>query len=70
MPVSVDYMPPSIKMCIRDSDWRVPMQHSVDLYHKMKDLGKDVELKLYEGEDHETAIGGHMGTYLKWLLEH
>ena len=51
-------------------DWRVPMHHSVDLYHKMKDLGKDVELKLYEGEDHETAIGGHMGTYLKWLLEH
>ena len=48
----------------------VPMYHSVDLYDKMKALGKDVELKLYEGEDHNTAYGNNMKSYLLWLLEH
>ena len=48
----------------------VPMYHSVDLYDKMKALGKDVELKLYEGEDHNTAFGNNIKSYLLWLLEH
>ena len=51
-------------------DWRVLMHHSVDLYEKMKSMGKDVELQIYEGEDHDTAFNNHLGTYLQWLLEH
>ena len=51
-------------------DWRVPMHHSVDLYDKMKAMGKDVELKLYEGEDHDTALTNHTLEYFQWLLEH
>ena len=51
-------------------DWRVLMHHSVDLYDKMKAMGKDVELKLYEGEDHDTALNNHTLEYFQWLLEH
>ena len=51
-------------------DLKVPMYHAVDLYDKMKALGKDVELKLYEGEDHNTAFGNNIKSYLLWLLEH
>ena len=48
-------------------DSTVLVHHSVDLYDKMKALGKDVELKLYEDEDHGDY---HMRSHLEWLLEH
>ena len=48
-------------------DKNVLVHHSVDLYDKMKALGKDVELKLYEDEDHGDY---HMRSHLEWLLEH
>ena len=51
-------------------DLEVPMYHSVDLYDKMKALGKDVELRLYEGEDHDTAYVNNKRAYFLWLLEH
>ncbi len=51
-------------------DLNVQVHHSADLYDKMKALGKDVELQLYEGEDHGTAYSNYMETYLHWLLAH
>jgi len=51
-------------------DTVVQPHHSVDLYDKMKVLGKDVELKLYEGEDHSVAYENNLGEYFAWLLSH
>ena len=48
----------------------IPMQQSIDLYDKMKMMGKDVELQLYEGENHSMSLNNHIETYLQWLLEH
>ena len=45
-------------MCIRDSgtkDTMVFCQQSVDLYHALKDAGKDVQLYLLRGADHGGA---------------
>lgn len=50
-------------------DKHVAMHHSVDLYEKMKAMGKDVELKLYEGEDHSSSQN-HLFEYFEWLLNH
>ena len=51
-------------------DKNVLVHHSVDLYDKMKALGKDVELRIHEGEDHYMPHANHMRSYLEWLLEH
>ena len=48
----------------------IPMQQSIDLYDKMKMMGKDVELQLYERENHSMSLNNHIETYLQWLLEH
>ena len=51
-------------------DKNVLVHHSVDLYDKMKAMGKDVELRIHEGEDHDKPYNYHMRSHLEWLLEH
>ena len=51
-------------------DWRVLVHHSEDLYEKMIELDKDVELKIYEGLDHDNILWTFLGEYLQWLKKY
>ena len=51
-------------------DWRVLVHHSEELYQKMIELDKDVELRIYEGMDHDNPFWAFLEDYLQWLKKH
>lgn len=51
-------------------DDRVLVHHSEDLFEKMINLDKDVELRIYEGMDHGNPFLTFLGDYFQWLKKY
>ncbi|MBQ7085949.1 MAG: prolyl oligopeptidase family serine peptidase [Clostridia bacterium] len=61
---------PPMLLCQGTNDWRVVPEQTYKMYDKLKEAGKDVELIIYEGAEHDLRPTSFGDDAVKWLFEH